>query len=161
MPVLSSTLADWAVYFPLGLIFSLQAKRLMPQLQKLCWVLLALTGVFFALTVLDAATVISFPMAAHICPLAFIAFSPTLKRDAIPLVRHFEKIGKKSYGLYLTHLIVLDLTLLALRSAAPWLLGQQLLLMLLLFSVALGIPLALMNGVERIPTRGAYRYIFG
>jgi peptidoglycan/LPS O-acetylase OafA/YrhL len=160
-PVVSSTLALWGVYFPLGLVYSLHAKRVTPWLRKFKWGLLAATAVLFALAVLDQLGLLRFRVAAHICPLTFILLTPLVKRNSIPMVRRFEEIGKRSYGLYLIHLIPLELVFLGLATLTPWMLDHQIILQPVLFFLTLVIPLLLMGGVVRLPSRTMHRYVFG
>jgi hypothetical protein len=160
-PVIRSTLALWAIYFPLGLVYSINARTLLPWLQRFRWAILALTLVFFVISLLDVFSVLRFPLAAFICPLLFLLFAPTLQRDSIPMARELEKIGRKAYGLFLTNLLVLDLVLFAFHLWLPWLFTYQVLLQPLLLTVALAGPLALMNGMMHLPTRPMYRYVFG
>ena len=160
-PAVGSTMAQWGIYFPLGLVYSLNAKRVKPWLDKAKWGLAAATVAFFVLSVLHSADLIHLPLASYICPLTFILLAPLIKRNSIPLVRRLEEIGKRSYGLYLTHLIVLDLVFLVLQVTVPWVLAYQILLQPLLFATAMGIPLLVMNGIARSPARSVQRYVFG
>ncbi|MCK6628034.1 MAG: acyltransferase [Anaerolineae bacterium] len=160
-PVLRETMAIWGVYFPLGLVYSINIKTILPWLQRLRWLLLTMTVVFFVISVLNRFSIWSFPLADFICPLMFVLFIPTLKRDAIPFVRELEKAGKKSYGIYLSHLIALDFLLLCIQILLPWMFNYQLLLQPILFVFTWSIPLLVMNGVMRLPTRPIYRYVFG
>jgi peptidoglycan/LPS O-acetylase OafA/YrhL len=77
------------------------------------------------------------------------------------MVRQLEKVARRSYGLYLTHLIVLDVTVFSFQVLVPGLLSYQLLFSLVLFVVAVGVPLGVMNGVVRSPARVVYHYLFG
>jgi peptidoglycan/LPS O-acetylase OafA/YrhL len=160
-PILSVTLSDWAIFFPLGIIYSIHMKSVIPYLRKFQWILIGLTGVFFALTVLNFAIFIYFPSAKWIAPILFIALIPLIKRESIPIVRQFEKVGKRAYGLYLINLTVMDLTLYAIRGLTPRMLGVPLILLPVIFVIALWAPLLLMNAMERLPNHGVYRYVFG
>ena len=160
-PVIRSTLALWAIYFPLGLVYSINARSMLPWLQRFRWAILALTIVFFVISLLDLFSVWRFPLASFICPLLFLFFVPTLQRDSIPMVRGLEKIGRRAYGLYLTNLLVLDVVLLGVHLLLPWLFNDQVLLQPILLAVTLSGSLVLMDGVIRLPTRPMYRYVFG
>jgi hypothetical protein len=160
-PVIRSTLALWAIYFPLGLVYSIHARNILAWLQRFRWAILALTIGFFMISLLDLFSVWRFPLASFICPLTFLFFAATLQRDSIPMVRELEKIGRKAYGLYLTNLLVLDVVLFGIQLLLPWLFEDQALLQPILFAVTLAGPLVLMNGVIRLPTRPVYRYVFG
>jgi peptidoglycan/LPS O-acetylase OafA/YrhL len=159
--VVSTTLADWAIYFPLGVAYSLHSKKILPVLHQLRWGLVALTLVLLPLHVLNEAGIIVFPLAAEIGPLPAICLIPLIKRDRIPLMQQFEWIGRMSYGLYLTNLIVADVTIWVIEGIVPGLLAYQVLLEPLIFAAALGIPLFIMWGLSRLPVRGAYHYVFG
>jgi len=161
IPVLSATMNDWALFFPLGIIYSLHAKSLSPQLRKFRWILGLLTGLFFILTVLNFTSVINFPFAQWIAPVIFMGIIPVIKRESIPFVRQFEYVGKRAYGVYLTHLTVLFIALTIFHAVIPWVLGIPFVLFPTLFILALGIPLVLMSSIERLPNHGAYRYVFG
>ena len=161
IPILSVTLSDWAIYFPLGIIYSIHMKSVTPYLRKFQLILIGLTGVFFGLTVLNFALIITFPFAKWIAPISFIALIPLIKRESIPIVRQLEKVGKRAYGLYLINLTVIDLTLYGIRALAPKLLGVPLILLPLIFIIALWAPLILMSVIERLPNHGVYRYVFG
>ena len=86
---------------------------------------------------------------------------PSIKREAIPLYQQLEKVGKKSYGLYLLNLIVLSLVLIMIGAIAPGLFGLEFLLHPILFAAALFIPLIIMDMVARSPLRLTYHYLFG
>jgi len=161
-PVLSTQMAVWGIYFPLGLVYSINTKQMLPWLQKFRWIFLITTAIFFLFSILTSLSIVDFYASGYIFPLAFILFIPTIKRNSIPAVRQLEEIGKRSYGLYLSHLIVLTFVLLAIRSFIPWLLNYQFLLFPLLFAAGLGIPMAVMSRLARLPaTRSVYRYVFG
>jgi peptidoglycan/LPS O-acetylase OafA/YrhL len=159
--VVSTTLADWAIYFPLGIAYSLNSKKLLPILHKLRWGLVALALVLLPLHVLNEAGMLQLPLAAELGPLPIICLIPLVKRDRIPLMQQLEWVGRMSYGLYLTNLIVADITIWLIGAILPGLLAYQVLLEPLIFVIALGIPLLFMWGLSRLPIRGAYHYVFG
>jgi len=160
-PVIGRTLADWAIYFPLGLVYGLNAKRLLPALQRLKWAFAGGVVLFFVLGFLHFNSIITLPLASYLAPLSFVLLAPSIQRNWIPGARRLETVGKRSYGLYLTHLIVLDLTLWGIQALAPGLFRFQLLLLPLLFVVALFTPLLAMDGLAHSPRRTVYRYVFG
>lgn len=160
--VVSTTLADWAIYFPLGIAYSLNSKKLLPLLQKLRWELVALAIILFPLHILNQAGMIQMPLAAEMAPLPIVCLIPLVKRDRIPLMPQLEWIGRMSYGLYLTNLIVADVIIWLIQSLLPGLLAYQVLLEPLVFVATLGIPLFFMWGISQLPpVRGAYHYVFG
>jgi peptidoglycan/LPS O-acetylase OafA/YrhL len=160
-PGLGRTLADWAVFFPLGLVYGLNMSSMAPRLRKWKHTLAAATILFFVLGVLHYNRILSLPPAGVLAALAFVLLLPSLDRGAIPFVARLEEVGKHSYGLYLTHLLVLNLSLLAIGVVAPVLFGFQVPLLLPLFLVALFVPLLLMRGPARRLLGRGYRYLLG
>jgi peptidoglycan/LPS O-acetylase OafA/YrhL len=86
---------------------------------------------------------------------------PLIKRNWIPKVTQVEYLGKRSYGLYLTHLLVIDLALTAIRDLLPGLTSFPLLIVAPVLIIALAIPLLMMNLLSATPTRVAHPYVFG
>ncbi len=161
LPILRTTLADWGIYFPLGLVYGMHARRLLPWLKKYSWIFILMTALLFLSGILNANKVLIFPLARLLCPLTFALILPVIPRDRIPWARSLEKIGQRSYGVYLTHLIVLDISLLLLRSYAPWMIALPLLLFPVLLSLGLLLPMLIMYVAVQGPTRRIYRYVFG
>ncbi len=161
VPVLRSTLADWAIYFPLGVVLGLRARSYIRWAEKLMWVLVGLTLLLFVLGLLNAFSVINFPLARLLCPIPLVFLLPGIKRDRIPFVRPLERVGRRSYGIYLTHLIILNLALFLLVSLFPSVLTWPILVSGLFFLIGVGIPLLVMESVAKGPAKPAYRYIFG
>ena len=161
-PVIGSTMADWAIYFPMGLVYNLHAAKTIPWLKRFRWALAGLTLITFLGGLLNGLGIINLPIARFITPVFLILTLPVIQRNRIPLVRFFENIGKRSYGLYLTHLIVLDSTLLLIRLVFPQFIEMYVLLLPVLFVFALALPLCGMQIFATNPrTRNAYRYVFG
>jgi peptidoglycan/LPS O-acetylase OafA/YrhL len=161
LPILRNTLADWAIYFPLGLVYGLHSKTMLPWLKRWFFWLLIATLFFFFIGMLDANRILQFPVARFICQTTFVLAIPAITRDRIPIVRQLEKIGKRSYGLYLSHLIVIDMSLLVLQNTVQWLIGIHVLLFPVLFLLGLLIPLGIMEIASRSPIKAGYRYVFG
>lgn len=161
-PVIGDRLADWAIYFPMGLVFSLHAKALRPHLLRWRWLFVALAAFIFLLGLLHLQSIVNAPWARLLCPFPLLFALPVVNRNEIPAVAHFELVGKHAYGLYLTHLIVIDLLLILIRALLPSLLNLQLLLVPLLFAAGLIFPIFVMKTLaQRPPARKVYRYVFG
>ena len=161
-PVVGGTFSDWGIYFPLGVVFSLHMSTLRSRLKQMRWAFAFLTLVPFVLGLLHATDVVHAPWARYFAPLPLIFIVPVVPRNAIPAVQQLEKIGKRSYGLYLTHLIVLDLMLWGIELLAPELFSFQYLLFPLLFVIGLSVPVIVMSDMaQRKPARKVYRYVFG
>jgi peptidoglycan/LPS O-acetylase OafA/YrhL len=59
------------------------------------------------------------PLAEVFAPLPLMLVLPLIQRKAIPLVSWFETLGKRSYGLYLTNLLVITLLVALVKAAHP------------------------------------------
>ena len=159
--VVGRTMADWAVYFPLGLVYALNMRATLPRLEKVKWLLTGATVVLFALGALHWTHVIRLPLASYLSPVPLVLILPVLDRQSIPFVDALENIGKRSYGLYLTHLITLDLVLVAIAGFGRGLFRYPAALLPALFAVALLLPLFVMNSLARSRARVLYRYVMG
>lgn len=161
VPVLRTTLADWAIYFPLGLYYGLNARRILPRVAKFGWAFAGLTALLFCLGLLDAFGEVRAPLARFLCPLTFVCILPGIRREKIPALRFLERVGRRTYGIYLTHLLLLNLLLFLLYWLLPWVF-QFAILVSLIFLVAGGsLPLLLMEATARGPAKPVYRYLFG
>jgi len=162
LPVVGETFSDWGIYFPLGTVVSLHASALRTRLKQVRWGSVLLTLALFILGLAHATGAVNAPWARYFAPLPLIFVVPVVQRGSIPAVRQLEKIGKRSYGLYLTHLIVIDLVRWVIERIAPELFAFQILLYPILFLVGLTVPIILMSDMaQRKPTRRVYRYVFG
>ena len=160
-PIIRTTLAEWAIFFPLGLVYGLHQKKVVPWSKKFSLWITIVTVVFFVLGLLDTLKVITFPMARHLAPVTFMFLIPAIKRDSIPLARQLERVGRRTYGIYLTNLIILNLVLIGIRFYIPYLFNVYILLFPFLFVLTLFIPLLIMNAFTKGHFKPAYRYVFG
>jgi len=74
---------------------------------------------------------------------------PVIERNAIPWVNRLESVGKRSYGLYLTNLIVLDLMLFGIGRFIPGFRQYPIAQLPVLYFFALLVPLLAMNATAR------------
>jgi peptidoglycan/LPS O-acetylase OafA/YrhL len=161
IPILGNTLADWGVCFPLGIVFSLNSQNYKPWLSKLKWLFGGLTIVMFSVALVDAQNIITAPLARFIGPIVFLFAIPVIKRNSIPAVRQFEEVGKRSYGIYLTHLIILDSLFLIISKLVPKLFQISGLLTPFMLFLGITIPIFVMTKLSKSVFRKYYRYIFG
>lgn len=160
-PVLANTLADWAVYFPLGLLYTRYAASYLPAARRYRWWFAILIVVTYILALLDVLELVHLPLAKYLFPFFFILLAPVFDRRQIPAVKTVENIGKRAYGIYFMNLIVLDLLIVALIALIPGVFQYYWLVLVPLFCLALLIPLGVMKLVERIQHPPIYRYVFG
>ncbi|MFN7036838.1 MAG: hypothetical protein ACK4SN_10785, partial [Bellilinea sp.] len=97
-----------------------------------------------------------------IAPLFGLLVLMTIKRDQIPFLRFFERIGKKSYGLYLTNLIMINvLFFVVIHFELKQLLQIQPLLVTWIATTTILFPVLVMEWIERTRGRAIYRFVFG
>jgi len=162
----------WTLFFALGLVCGLHFERLKPWLQRARrWLVVAL-GVLAIAAILEPEALLratghdarNVPVVAStilysiVFLLVFIAF------DKLPLPRSNDitKAGNRSYGLYLTHLKVMEYVTRFIHVALPALLAYQVLIIFPLALVAgLGVPWVMMSLMIKSPVRKYYRYLFG
>jgi peptidoglycan/LPS O-acetylase OafA/YrhL len=161
MPVLRLTISTWGLFFPLGIVYSLNANQLTPLLYKLRWLFIFGAVILFVSNIYRYSSAQVPPIEGYLCPILLTLYLPSIKRDQIPYARRLEMVGKRSYGLYLMHFNFINLALFGISTVLPGLLGFNIVLLPLLFVVGLFIPLVLMNGLARFSSVGTYRYVFG
>jgi peptidoglycan/LPS O-acetylase OafA/YrhL len=79
----------------------------------------------------------------------------------VPLAAFLNKIGKMSYGIYLSHLVFINLAARAIYNLLPALLAYQVIFVIILFAIGVGFPVLMMDTIVKTPARAAYRYLFG
>jgi fucose 4-O-acetylase-like acetyltransferase len=161
-PIIFTSMADWGIFFPLGLVMSLHGKALRPQLARWRPASLAVVLAIFALGLLNAFRWVDAPWARLLAPVPLMFILPTIDRGSIPFLDLFERLGRRSYGIYLTHFVIVNgLTLAVERGIVP-LRGQPLIVLPFFLAMALGGALLLMDTVARTPSgRLVYRFVFG
>jgi fucose 4-O-acetylase-like acetyltransferase len=159
-PVLSTTMSEWGLYFPLGLVMSLHGAALKPRLVQWRSVAATATVVLFGLGLLNAFGLMDAPWARLAAPVPLMFVLPALDRRSIPWFESFEKLGRRSYAIYLIHFIVLNAFVVAVGESS-W--GALSALVFPIFLVAaLAVPLLLMDVMARTTAgRRVYRYLFG
>ena len=160
-PVLSSTLAEWAIFFPLGLIYVKRITSLTSFIEKTKWVWVGLTILLYAIALLDVLELIHLPLARYLAPVTFMLLASIFKRNAFPFVKQLEVLGKRAYGLYLMNLILLDVLLYLIEKTVSTVLTFYLILIPFMFILALIIPLWIINSFERLRQPVLQRYVFG
>jgi peptidoglycan/LPS O-acetylase OafA/YrhL len=160
-PVIAQTYADWGIYFPLGMAFTMRIKDVSPVLERWRYLFLVLTGVFFGATILAVARVIDAAWARFIYPLMYVLYLPSVQRNNIPGVRRMEAVGRRAYGLYLIHFTLINILYFGIAAANPNLLNLWWLTFPVVFLLAVFLPLGLMELASRLPQRKLYRYLFG
>jgi len=159
-PIINKTLANWGVYFPLGVILGLNSKIIDPYLHKVRFPLLGLTIISFLFYILTLNSGVINMYLRAIIPVFFVGWISSIARKSIPKVRLFEQISKRVYGIYLMHLIVMYITLLLL-SKLPQIMNIHILMIPFLFFLGLSIPINVMKYFQESKYKKYYPYIFG
>ncbi|GIV66489.1 MAG: membrane protein [Bellilinea sp.] len=81
--------------------------------------------------------------------------------EKIPSYQKIEYIGANSYGIYLTHVIVIEIAARLLYHIFPYLLGQTVILLAVLVFMGITIPLALMNFSKKFSIKPLYSFMWG
>ena len=155
-------MSDWAIFFPLGLALSMHGASLKPRLFRLRWLALAAAAALFALGILHAYGMLAAPWARFAAPVPLMFLLPIVNRDSIPFWRRFDSLGKRSYGIYLVHFVVLN-TVVLVAAKADLRIGRLSGFIFPAFLiVSLGVSLFLMDMMAKVqPARRVYRYVFG
>jgi hypothetical protein len=89
--------------------------------------------------------------------LSFLAF----ERFVPPYSAKIIILGSMSYGIYLAHSLVLEVTARVIYHLVPGILAYQFLLQPILIVMGLGVPVLLMKLMSWSPARRYYEYVFG
>jgi peptidoglycan/LPS O-acetylase OafA/YrhL len=160
-PIIGGTMAPWGIFFPIGVIYGLDKSSVVPWALKYKRVLIGIFLLSLALSILDKLSVIHAPQASYICPLAFVCLLPVIDRNSIPMVKSLEQIGKRSYGFYLTQIVILDLVLYLVHVLVPGMFSYPVILAILCFLLVLWAPWGLMTQMAKPPANRIYAYLFG
>ena len=168
----------WALFFPLGTICGFNAGRIGQWLSRHKRLLLSVAILLGVLSVLETLALHHLQtdilgrsqeawLKGYVWKFSTIAYSVAAILAILSLSRRVnwfttlvERIGSKSYGIYLVHPIVIQVVATFLRFVAPWLGSQQWLLQPIVFVAAVGLPMLLMELVSRSPVKKLYRYAF-
>lgn len=103
---------------------------------------------------------LTIPMTFYI--FSFIFCFLAFEEITIPFSKTLNKLGNRSYGIYLIHPILFTHFIpRAVYNLAPWLLAYQFLYQPLLIISGIGISMMLMTFVANSRMRSKYRYLFG
>jgi len=91
----------------------------------------------------------------------FILWFLSLKGMPASLNRHLQGLASRSYGIYLMHGPVMEMSARAIRHWAPAVLAHQAVFMPTMFLMGLAVPLLAMAIVKRTRLQPAYRVLFG
>ncbi len=160
-PIIRLPFATWGLFFPLGIVFTLYSNAVLPYVRRLVKILIPAAIVFFICIFLNEAEIIRFPLSMILFPFAAVPLLMLLKRESLPQVQQLERVGKRSYGIYLMNMVIINLVLLALHALTPWLYDYQLLLGLIAFVLGVAVITLWFDFVGRRRVARFYQVVFG
>lgn len=161
IPILRIPLALWAVFYPMGIIYSLHTKSIQDKLKNLWWMFAGISFILYVLAALQETGALVFKAAEWLLPVFLIPLFPVIQRKKIPWVSFLEKIGKRSYGIYLLNIIFITIFVFLTYRFTPALYHFISLQVILISLATLFLSTFLMDWIERSPGRSIYRIIFG
>jgi hypothetical protein len=159
-------------WFSFGIVFGLHRQEILPWLERNKWLfLLGMIGMV-PLTLVEYGLVrqilgkewlgIHFrSLSTFLFALFFLFTFLAFHEFAFPFPKLFSNLGARSLGVYLAHYPALFLVGAIMYRYLPWMLGRQLVYLIVLIAAGLGIPILLMQVTSKPPLRRVYRYIFG
>ncbi len=159
------------LYFSMGLVIGLHLPAAKQLLDRAKWALLIATPTLLVLGMVEWELLLrqsgqdwlapALTVVDDLYSLAFVLALLAFEKITLPLTKPMGDLGTKSYGIYLSNALVLMLAAKAIYRLAPGLLDQTLLFVVILITLGLAAPLALMALVNRSPARRYYKIIFG
>ncbi len=160
-PVLRIPLALWAVFYPFGIVFSLHSNKIQPRVKKYLWIFAIASFSFYLIASLQEAGYLEFKAAEWLLPIFVIPLYIVVNRKKIPFVSFLEKMGKRSYGIYLLNIIFITTFVFLTITYLPWLYNILSLHILLISLLTFFLSTWIMDALEKYGGRNIYRLIFG
>jgi hypothetical protein len=163
----------FGIYFPLGLVYGMYPALIKEPLGRVKAWLPWLLAFSFALSVIE--TGVAFRLGGPYWPLggdqtkltsalvslSIIACFIVFDRLTVPFKQSVIKLGTSSYGLYLSHYVILGVLAKLVEQFIPWMATQGWLYFPMLFALAVALAVLLMEITARLPTKVIHRYLFG
>jgi hypothetical protein len=160
-PVLRIPLALWAVFYPFGIVFSLHSNKIQPWIKKYWWIFALFAFGLYLVASLQEVGYLEFKAAEWLLPVFVIPLYTIVERKKIPIVSFLEKMGKRSYGIYLLNIIFITTFVYLTATYIPWLYHILSLHILFISLLTLVISTWIMDTIEKRTGRNVYRSIFG
>lgn len=161
IPGLRLSMAIWAVFFPLGVVYGLNSEPFTQAVRSLAAILGVLALAAYTITVLHDLSVSSVAVAELLFPILTVPLLAAMTRDHIPQAAWLERLGRMAYGLYLTNLISLNLMLFAVvRYLSGWM-RWPLTLVPVLAALTIWLMRLAFRGLSSSRWPVLQRYVFG
>ena len=163
---------NWIFFFTAGVVVSQKQPRIGQSFKRYRWVLLGLLLLAAVAAVLEpewrarlsgmeswkgTALTLSTTLYSVLFVVTYLGF----EHVELPFSKTLYMMGGKSYGIYLSHILVLELTARAIYHLAPFILAYQIIFQPLLILAGVAIPYLLISGLMKSPLRATSRYLFG
>jgi surface polysaccharide O-acyltransferase-like enzyme len=169
--LLNAPLAAYSVWFVIGIIAGTHSagfKRLLSIGPRFG---LALTAVLGGMAIVEWEIVrrlsgrqwfsAGITLFDNLFLIALLLLFLSLAKSPDALQRPLGQVGSHAYGIYLSHVPILEVIARGLYHFAPRMLGQPLLLYFVLVLGGIGLPLGVMGLLRASPFRRVYAYAFG
>ncbi len=158
-------------WFSAGMVLGFHLAEIRPVLIRLRWILLGAWAALLAAGMLEWELILrasgqdwltpKVTLLDNLYSLTFLGLFIGFEGLRLPWTNVMNDLGTKSFGVYLSHTLVMVLTARAVYHFLPGILPHQLLFQPILILFSLGIPLLAMALLRRSPLRSTYAYVFG
>jgi peptidoglycan/LPS O-acetylase OafA/YrhL len=155
-------------WFVLGIVLGFHIQSFKTFLERTRWLFFVLLLLFLLLNTFERHLIflkdIAIPVETTIgslYALSFIFVILGFSNIKLPLTSQIERIGSKSFGIYLTHASAQQYSAKIIYHIAPWLIGYPIIFTVIIFAIGLAVPNILMESVRRSPISRYYQFIFG
>ena len=160
-------------WFTAGIVIGFHTKAFQQFIGRVKWGMVTAVVILFVVGIIEWELILGYSPADWLSPrntiidslyaIAFISAFLAFDKLTLPRSKELGDLGGKSYGVYLVHMPVLELTARGIYQLIPALLAYQIIMQPILIVTGLGVPLLLMAIVNASwsPIRPYYRYIFG
>ncbi len=163
------SLTRWIFFFVLGVVSGLRVESFRQFIHQHRTIFYIATPLLYLMVIAESDLLLRHTLkywGAHIGSFSLIFFVTSFilcffALRKVPLERILSRLGSKTYGIYLIHIIVIAIVAKFFYKFMPWMLAYQTLFQPILFTLGLGIPLLFMIIVNKSPMRSLYRYVFG
>jgi membrane-bound acyltransferase YfiQ involved in biofilm formation len=163
--------SHWFFYFAFGGVigsYPQQTKAYLMRYRRLLLIALPVTAMLHLIesdlefrsvhtTWFAYTETITFTLYAMTFIFCFLAYEEV----KLPFANAISQIGGKSFGIYLLHFTIIEITARLIYRFAPVMVAYRAVLVLIFVVVGLAGPLVIMAGLLKSPMRQSYHYLFG
>ena len=166
----SSYLISHLVWFLIGMVFFIYRQKIIAFLKKYLWGFLFLIAFTFFIGQLEIQQLMNVSgnnwinsqasiVTRFFYSLLILAFAVFWENNA--WVSRIEFIGARSYGIYLSHILTIEICARLIYHILPFILGQTVIFLGILVFLGVSIPLLIMYVSRITPLKTIYSYLWG